>query len=95
MGVGLLDLSFRIQRQFSVEIRGEPMRRLAAQAQRVPFDMTAGELHELICDLCNTGGIPIPDDSWPRLQRILGEMELYNPDDIQKGTWLIQDLGME
>ena len=93
MGVDLLDLRFRVEHEFGVDPAGEPLRRIAIQRQ--PPDITAGELHDLICDLCRAAGTPVPSDSWRRLTLILSAVSAVDPSEITKESGLIHDLGME
>jgi hypothetical protein len=93
MGIDLLDVSFRIDREFGVDPRGDELRRIGLSHD--PPDVTAGELHDLLCDLIRADGRMVPVDSWERLRSILSEALARDENVIHRESWLVKELGME
>ncbi len=93
MGLNLLDIRYRVEREFGVDPTGERLRQLLLQHR--PPDITAGEFYVHIGNLCRSKWLPVPADSWPRFQQILSEVTGVEVSEIQTDSWLGQDLGVD
>ncbi len=66
MGIDMLDLMFRLEKQFHVPIEWEPLERIAKRFS--PNDITAGDVHRVVCDTCRDAGVAVPASSWHRVK---------------------------
>jgi hypothetical protein len=65
-----------------------------AKAARLPrTDPTAGEIHDRLCELIREYRAEVPADSWPRVQRCIGEALGIPSSQIRTEDRLIADLG--
>jgi hypothetical protein len=85
----LLDLTFRIERSFGVKIAPGDYDRLPG---RVPFEATAGEIHELVVRICIERGVEVPWSSWNKVRKALAEVTGKSPKLIHRDTWIVRDL---
>lgn len=92
MGLEYIAVGFRVEEEFGVPLGDEEWNRLLDG--RTPFDMTAGELDDFICEACRSAGKPIPHDSWARLKLLLADELGVDPQEVRKDVWLTRDLGM-
>lgn len=90
MGLDLLDFSFRIEKSLGLKIGRWDGERLP---KREPFDVTAGELHAWVVQLCNERGVPVRPSSWHRVQIALAKTVGKSPHLITLDTLIKRDLG--
>jgi hypothetical protein len=94
LGIDFLDIVFRLEKEFRFDARLQP----APWDDRPVPNLTAGQLHHWVCERLMYTGRPVPSDSWPRVQRCIGEA-LGMPEsqilDIRPEDRLVQDLGAE
>jgi len=96
MGIDLLDISFRIEREFGVRLE---MRDLVFPEQREKIqDPTAGQLFEFLLrslpDLEHAAR-PTDEDLWRRLQLIIADVCFIPPTAVIPTARLWADLGCE
>ena len=93
VGIDWFDVRFRLERVFEVELRPADFQHL--WTDRRVADLTAGELHEVICAKLRSQGRPVPFSSWNRVRRELAEALAISPFAIRRSSWLLADLGMD
>lgn len=93
MGMDLVDMQFRLEREFGVAPTNDDLEELARGYK--PFDIRVGDLYVRMGNLCRSQWLPFPGDSWPRFQRILSEVTGVDAKDIQTDLLLVRDLGVE
>ena len=91
MGLDFLDVCFRLERRFNVRLERADFEHLW---NRKPFDLTAGELHEILCKQLHDAGRPVPISSWNAVRLELGDTLGMSPLQIRRETWMGHDLGM-
>jgi hypothetical protein len=84
-----LDFTIRIEKAFSIKVPRGTFDRLP---KRVPFDATAGEVHDVLVELCTHQGVAIPPSSWNRVKKALADVTGTAPDLIRRETWLVKEL---
>ena len=89
MGLDLLDFTFRVEKSFGMKIHRADYDRLP---RRTPFDVTAGEMHDWIVQLCKERGVPVPFSSWNRIRRVLTDVTGKSPKLIHPETFLVREL---
>ena len=89
MGVDLLDFTFRIEKTFQIKVPREAYDRLP---KRIPFDATAGEMHDWVVGICADQGVEVPFSSWNRVKKILMDVTGKSPRLIRRGTWIVKEL---
>ena len=94
MGMDFLDFSFRTEKSFGIKITGGDFDELLRHC-RIPTDVTAGELHDWLVELCREQGVPVPPSSWHRVKLILAKTVSITPRRISRDTLARKDLGME
>ena len=62
-------------------------------ARATPPDITAGEVHELVCRCLRLAQKDIPADAWQRVRDCITEGLNIGPDLVTKRSWLRRDLG--
>ena len=92
MGFDILDTIFRAEKTFRVKIPRDGLARL--MLVRDPPDITAGELHDYLCELCRASGQPAPWSSWGRVKIVLVHSLGASPLAIHRNSLLKRDLGM-
>lgn len=90
MGMDLLDFTFRVEKAFKIKVPREAYDRLP---RRVPFDATAGELHDWVAELCAAQGVPRPFSSWSRVKKVLVDVTGKSPKLIRRETLVVRELG--
>jgi hypothetical protein len=95
MGIDLLDINFRIEREFGVRIALRDLVHLVKDD--AIHDPTAGELFDLL-----VRSLPEPEDSertaddrWTRLQSIIAETCGIPASMVKRDARLVADLGCE
>jgi len=92
MGMDVLDISYRIEKRFGVRL--EPPD-LVDACEANSYDLTAGMLHEIVCEKCQREGLEIPTSSWTRIRLILAETLAKPVREIKRDAWLCRNLGCE
>lgn len=92
MGLELVDMIFRAEKSFGVELHSRDFARFL-QASDVR-DPTAGDFHQWVCESCRTEGKPVPHSSWNRVKIIIVASTGVNPSTIRKQSRLHADLGV-
>jgi hypothetical protein len=91
MGIDLLDLAFRLERQLGVRVSPDQFSNLAIRND--PPDIRVGDLFDLLC-----GGVPESgvldleldaDTLWPIYQRAISDALGVDPDEVTKDKGLI------
>src|SRR5580765_365725 len=90
MGMDLLDFTFRVEKAFRIKMPREVFDRLP---QRIPFDATAGEMHDLVLSVCAHQGVHAPPSSWNRVKKVLVDVTGKSPKLIRRETWIVRELG--
>jgi hypothetical protein len=93
VGIDWFDVRFRLERTFESRLRSVDFEHL--WAERRVADLTAGELHDLVCALLRAKGRTVPISSWNRVRRELAESLNISPFAIRRSSWLTADLGMD
>lgn len=106
MGVDLLDINFRLQREFAVEIdmhglTSELLKLIelaeseaVASGGRIERDITVQQLFSVVCNRIYHQHGSVPEDAWPRFAGIIVDVLLVRPEEVRPGAWLERDLGM-
>lgn len=89
MGLDFLDFTFRAEKAFGVKM---PIKTFERLPKRVPFDATAGEMLDLVVQLCNEQRVQVPWSSWNRIRKILVDVTGKSPKLIHRETWIVRDL---
>jgi hypothetical protein len=90
MGLNLLDFTFRIEKAFKIKVPRKAYERLP---KRIPFEVTAGEMHDWVAQLCAEQGARLPPSSWNRVKMVLVDVTGKSPKLIRHDTWIVKDLG--
>ncbi|HEV2296232.1 MAG TPA: hypothetical protein VGR35_20475 [Tepidisphaeraceae bacterium] len=90
MGLDLLDFTFRIEKAFKIKVPRDAYDRLPT---RIPFEATAGEMHDWIAQLCVEQGVAPPPSSWNRVKKVLVDVTGKSPKLIRRETWIVKELG--
>lgn len=96
MGIDALDIMIRLEQVFGVKIPGDRAYWSEEERQRKrsgTTTATVGEIHQRVCDFLREVGLPIPDNSWERVTRCIGDALMITPTDINPEDRLVQDLG--
>ncbi len=93
MGIDLLDLVFRLESQFHIAIEWEPLERVTRRF--TPNDLTAGDVHRVVCDTCRDAGVAVPASSWHRVKLAILHScpNRVSPTRITPHTRLFAELG--
>jgi hypothetical protein len=91
MGVDMLDFTFRIEKSFKMKFQRGDYDRLPL---RKPPNVTAGELHDWVVQLCKDRGVTVPWSSWNRVKRVLVDVTGKSPKLIRRQTDVVRELGM-
>jgi len=91
MGIDWIEIRFNIEKRFGIRITHEDFRHLEAIGRA---DLTAGELHDIICTKLRSLGHPVPISSWNSLRLELAHALGISPFSIRRSSWLTADLGM-
>jgi hypothetical protein len=95
MGIDLLDLAFRIERQLGVKVSRDQLSKLAMRNE--PPDIRVGDLFDFI-----RGEVPLSgvldleldaDALWPIYQRAVSDALGVDLEEVTKDKGLIRDLG--
>lgn len=98
MGIDYLDIAFRIEKEFGVITRGKldfSADPVEGRGRNQRSSVTAGALHDRVCDLLRAEGRAAPEDSWPRLQACISEALGVPLTEIRRESRLVKDLGAE
>jgi len=90
MGMVLLDVTFRVERAFGIDMPRDGWSEMGIQ--RAGDDVTVGQYHAYIRAQCEAQGKPIPTDSWPVLVRLICDASGCRENEITPQTWLIKDI---
>ena len=90
MGMDFLDFTFRVERSFGIKIARTDYDRLP---RRKPFDMTAGEMHDWVVQICKDRGVKVPPSSWNRVRIVLMDVTGASPSEIRRSSWVVRELG--
>ena len=97
MGLDLLDVAFRLERQFGVKVSPDQYSKMAMRNE--PQDIRVGDLFDFI-----RGEVPCvgvldleldADALWPMFQREISDALDVELDEVTKDKGLIHDLGAE
>jgi len=93
MGIDMLDLMFRLEKQFHIPIEWEPLERVAQRFS--PWDLAAGDIHRVVCDTYVAAGAAVPASSWRRVKLVIIHCRPgpISPTRITPHTRLVADLG--
>ena len=95
MGWCLIDLAFRLERRFGVQIRREQLSAMAAQHD--PPDISVGELFEVVREHAIRPGVFDREHDarmlWPLYQREVSAGLGIDEEDVTKDKRFIQELG--
>jgi hypothetical protein len=92
MGMDLIDLTFRLEKSFGIAIDGRDWETLP---KRIPFEVTAGEMHDWVVELCGLRGVEIPWSSWNRIRLELSHVVNMPPNQIRRASLLVRALGFK
>src|SRR5689334_20061910 len=81
MGLDLLDFTFRVEKAFQINVPRGAYERLP---RRIPFEVTAGELHDWVAQLCAEQGVRLPPSSWNRVKKVLVDVTGKSPKLIRR-----------
>ena len=96
MGVDFLDLTFQIEKRFSIKTNRDDVRLIEpCWLSRKPPDITAGELHDWVLKLCHARNVNVPHSSWNRVRLALATTVGKPPQIIHRDTLIRRDLGFE
>lgn len=104
MGMDLIDIKMRAEREFGVVIGsrefGSELLRLAEIAAgeagtRVAGDITVQQLFSVVCNRIYHQHGRVPDDAWPQFVAILVDVLGVRSEEVTPQAWLNRDLGME
>ena len=88
MGIDLLDMVFRLEREFGLRVNRED------DLFQRGDDMTAGEVQFIVGVQLLEQGKALPDDFWPRVQRVIAKTLEIPEHQIHPTSRLFDDLGM-
>jgi hypothetical protein len=92
MGLDFLDITFRLEKAFSIKLprgwhEGMPF------TTTPKFDLRAGDLHDHVCHHLRRANRPVPHSSWTRVKLVLANALGAHPSIIRREKWLAADLG--
>ena len=90
MGLDFVDFTLRIEKSFRIHVGPGDYDRLP---KRKRFEMTAGELHEWVVELCKEKRANVPWSSWNRVRLELARVVGKPPRLIHRGTFIVKELG--
>ena len=90
MGFDLLDFTFRIEKAFQIKVPRQAYDRLP---KRMPFEATAGEMHDWVAQMCAEQAVKLPPSSWNRVKKVLLDVTGTSPKLVRRDTWIVRDLG--
>ena len=61
--------------------------------KRMPFEATAGEMHEWVVRMCAEQGVALGPSSWNRVKMVLVDVTGTSPKLIRRGSRIVRDLG--
>ena len=95
MGVDFLDTMLEIEKTLGVELSTDDIRQLGeTRSGEDRWDLTAADLHDLVCLKLTQAGRDVPRSSWHRIQISLARALGESPKNIEPDTWLVSHLGM-
>ncbi|MCE9604946.1 MAG: hypothetical protein K8U03_08600 [Planctomycetia bacterium] len=89
MGLDFVSVFLEFERQFGVRLESADLRPEFASRER---DLTAGRLHEIICEKCKASNIPVSRSSWNRFRWIIAKTLGIKANLIRRETWLRREL---
>ncbi len=92
MGLDLVDTLYRLERRYGVRLRADDFKPYFAKPAH---QLTAGELHSVLCDALARERKPVPVSSWNGVRRELAEVAVVSPFVIRRQSRLRDDLGIE
>jgi len=96
MGIDFLDLEIRVQKAFGIDHPRPHLyqtREQYSQGQFPTHDPTVAELHDNLREFLDAHRLPVPPDSWERLQRCIAQTLAIPPQSIRPDHHLKEDLG--
>ena len=91
MGVDLLDLTYRIERELGFKLDLQQIWNEFAN-RRDPPDVAVGDLYEVIQRQAAAAQLSLPSDSWTRLQDIVADCLGVEVSEVTADARLIHDL---
>jgi hypothetical protein len=95
MGIDILDLMFRLERRFGIEIRRGDWIKLLEKNE--PPDIMVGELFDFVRSRAKRFGVVDDemdaDSIWLMFQRDISDSLGVEPGEVVRGKWIIRDLG--
>jgi acyl carrier protein len=95
MGIDLLTLAFRLEKQIGVKLRADQFSTLAKGND--PPDIKVGDLFDLLCSEARQSGLvdleSNADTLWPIYQRTIADTLGVDPAEVTNDKGLIRDLG--
>jgi hypothetical protein len=95
MGIDLLDLAFRLERKFSVQVSRDQFLKLAMRND--PPDIRVGDLFDFLPDeVPRFGVLDLQLDAdilWPIYQRAISDALGVDLEEVTKDKGLVHDLG--
>jgi hypothetical protein len=94
MGLVLLDLLFRIEKGFKIQLaKGWWVDRLGLAWGPGEFrDISLQDLHAEILEECVRQGVKPPANSWPLLVSFVGDAAGFKPPEVLPETMLLRDV---
>jgi hypothetical protein len=92
MGMELIDMTFRAERQFGIKSRLEEFAKVSPKDEK--YRLTAGDFHAWVCTACREQGKPVPHSSWNRVKIVIVDAAGVTPSIIRKSSRLYDDLGV-
>lgn len=93
MGIDILDMSFRIEKEFGIRLSADQFTKIAIPRENEFWDLCAGDLHNLICRELRARSKPVPFSSWNRVRLLLARVGSIDPRMITRESRLYRDLG--
>lgn len=103
MGLDFIDLKFRIEREFDIQLDGQELAaelvRLIEMADqpaagKAVWDFTVQQLLGVVCNRIYHQHGSVPDDVWLRMVKIIVEVLYVKPEEVTPQAYLVRDLGM-
>jgi len=100
MGMDLLDLVFRLEREFDVELSHDSFAVLVRNAVKATqpgeaIDIEVVDIMVWVADRLHAEGKPVPPDLFPRIRVHICDVLGVGEDQVTKRARLVADLGME
>jgi hypothetical protein len=90
MGMILLDLSFRIEKAFKIEV---PRQWLADMGlSKAGDDISLSGLHDYVLRLCDQQHVTAPADSWSKLVTVISDACGADESNLGPETMLVRDV---